>query len=109
MPVIDLHAMSLKFYAALGPEQSTKAFAHYTANTFPGQDKPLKDDTHHNNYGGYELARCVIEGIRSNLPALAVHLAKDVGSFDPSKPDSPDKVHIPASPMTGATEKPAGN
>lgn len=109
VPVIDLHAMSVKFYAALGPEQSTKAFAHYPANTFPGQDKPLKDDTHHNNYGGYELARCVVEGIRSNLPALAAHLAKDVGSFDPSKPDSADKVHIPASPIAGGTEKPAGN
>ena len=109
VPVIDLNAMSLKFYAALGPEKSTKAFAHYPANTFPGQDKPLKDDTHHNNYGGYELARCVVEGIKANVPALAAHLAKDAGSFDPSNPDPPDKVDIPASPMTSAVEKPAGN
>ena len=109
VPVIDLHVMSLKFYAALGPEKSTKAFAHYPANTFPGQDKPLKDDTHHNNYGGYELARCVVEGIKSNVPALAAHLAKDAGSFDPSNPDEPDKVEIPASSVVGATEKPTGN
>ncbi len=108
-PVIDLHAMSLKFYAALGPEKSTKAFVHYPANTFPGQDKPLKDDTHHSNYGGYELARCVVEGIKANVPTLAAHLAKDAGSFDPSNPDQPDKVDIPASPISGATEKPAGN
>jgi lysophospholipase L1-like esterase len=109
VPVIDLNAMSLKFYAALGPERSVRAFAHYPANTFPGQDKPLKDDTHHNAYGGYELARCVVEGIRANVPALAAHLAKDAGPFDPAKPDPPEKVDIPASPLTGATGKPAGD
>jgi lysophospholipase L1-like esterase len=109
VPVIDLHAMSLKFYAALGPERSIKAFAHYPANSFPGQTKALKDDTHHDAYGGYELARCVVEGIRANVPALAVHLAGDAGPFDPAAPDPPETVAIPPSPVTGATEKPAGN
>src|SRR6185295_19275208 len=70
VPVIDLHAMSLKFYAALGPERSARAFVHYPARTFPGQDRELKDNTHHNAYGGYELARCVVEGIRAQVPAL---------------------------------------
>jgi lysophospholipase L1-like esterase len=109
VPVIDLNAMSLKFYAALGPEQSAKALVHYRANTFPGQDKPLKDDTHHNDYGAYELARCVVEGIKANVPALAAHLAADAGTFDPSNPDPPEKVQIPPSPLTGPTEKPAGS
>lgn len=109
MPVIDLNAMSLKFYAALGPEKSKKAFVYYPANTFPGQDKPLSDDTHHGTYGGYELARCVVEGIKINVPALATHLLKDAGTFDPANPDPPDKVDIPASPLRGATEKPAGS
>jgi lysophospholipase L1-like esterase len=107
--VIDLNAMSLKFYAALGPDKSTKAFVHYPANTFPDQDKPLKDDTHHNAYGGYELARCVVEGIKANVPALATHLVKDAGTFDPANPDAPEKLDIPASPVTGPTEKPAGS
>jgi lysophospholipase L1-like esterase len=109
VPVIDLNAMSLKLYTGLGPDKSTKAFVHYPANTFPGQDKPLKDDTHHNAYGGYELARCVVEGIKANVPALATHLTKDAGTFDPANPDPPEKVDIPASPVTGATEKPAGS
>ena len=109
VPVIDLHAMSLKLYAALGPEKSKKAFVHYPANTFPGQDKPLSDDTHHGAYGGYELARCVVEGIRANVPALATHLVKDTGTFDPANPDPPEKVDIPASPLRGATDKPAGS
>ena len=109
VPVIDLNAMSLKFYTALGPEKSTKAFVFYPANTFPGQNKELKDNTHHNSYGGYELARCVVEGIKASMPALARHLAKDAGDFDPSKPDPMEKVDIPLSPFTGKAEKPAGS
>ncbi len=109
VPVIDLNEMSLKLYAALGAENSTKAFVFYPANTFPGQDKPLKDNTHHSVYGGYELARCVVEGIKARVPALATHLATDVDAFDPMKPDSPEAVIIPMSPRAAATEKPAGN
>jgi lysophospholipase L1-like esterase len=109
VPVIDLNAMSLKLYAALGPEKSKKAFVHYPAHTFPGQDKELADDTHHNAYGGYELARCIVEGIKMSVPTLAARLAKDVGSFDPSKPDEPENVAIPASPINSAPEKPAGS
>jgi lysophospholipase L1-like esterase len=109
VPVIDLNAMSLKLYAALGPEASTKAFVHYPANAFPGQPTPLKDDTHHSAYGGYELARCVVEGIRANVPELAARLSEDVVPFDPAKPDPPASVLVPASPATGPAEKPAGN
>jgi lysophospholipase L1-like esterase len=107
-PLIDLNAMSLKFYAALGPDKSTKAFVHYPANTYPGQVKELKDDTHHNPYGGYELARCVVEGIKSAIPALAPYLTPTPGPFDPSKPDSPDTFSIPASPFS-VVQKPAGS
>lgn len=108
VPVIDLHAMSLQFYEALGSADSTKAFVHYPAHTFPGQDKPLKDDTHHNGYGAYELARCVVEGIREKVPDLAKHLRPGIEPFDPSRPDAPAEVDIPASPFW-AGEKPAGN
>jgi lysophospholipase L1-like esterase len=105
VPVIDLNAMSLKFYAALGPQKSAMAFVFYPANTFSGQEKELKDNTHHNAYSAYELARCVIEGIKANVPELAKHLAKDAGTFDPSKPDPAEKVDIPASLVSG----PAGS
>jgi hypothetical protein len=109
VPVIDLNAMSLKLYAAFGPVASKTLFVFYPAKTFPGQDKELKDNTHHTTFGGYELARCVVEGIKSNVPELAKHLAKDVGTFDPSKPDAPEKVAIPESPVNAAIEKPEGS
>ncbi|MCA1686779.1 MAG: rhamnogalacturonan acetylesterase, partial [Planctomycetia bacterium] len=70
--LIDLNAMSVPFYEALGPEGSKKAFT---------------DNTHHNNYGSYELARCVIEGIRRSRLGLAKSLADDVTPFDPAHPD----------------------
>lgn len=109
VPVVDLNAMSQKFYAALGPKDSTKAFVFYPAHTFPGQQKPLADNTHHSAYGAYELARCVVEGIKSQVPELAKRLADDVGAFDPRHPDTIESLHIPASPLTGPTEKPAGS
>jgi lysophospholipase L1-like esterase len=107
-PVIDLHAMSLALYAALGEEKSKQAFVFYPANTFPGQDKALEDNTHHSAYGGYELARCVVEGLRAQMPELAKQLADDAGTFDPSKPDAPESADIPSVLVSGSAEKPAG-
>lgn len=108
VPVIDLHAMSLRFYAAMGEAASTRAFVFYPAGTFPGQDRALKDNTHHNAYGAYELARCVAEGIRKNIPALARHLRPQVGEFSPSEPDDPALVQIPTS-VNVLSEKPEGS
>jgi hypothetical protein len=107
VPIIDLHAMSLKLYAALGPAESKKAFVHYAANTFPGQVQPLKDDTHFNAYGAYQLARCVVEGIKENVPALSIHLVEST-PFDPGQPDAADGWNLPVSPFR-STQVPAGS
>ena len=106
--VIDLNAMSMVFYKALGPEGSKQAFVQYPANTFPGQDKALADNTHHNPYGAFELARCIVEGIRAQVPGLTPFLRDGIGSFDPAKPDAPSSMAIPAS-LSQSIEKPAGN
>jgi lysophospholipase L1-like esterase len=108
VPLIDLQVMSKSLYEAMGPENSKKAFVHYPANTFPGQDKALKDDTHFNNYGAYELARCVIEGIRAAKLPLAERIAEDVKPFDPGKPDPVEAFDVPASPLRPSTS-PAGS
>lgn len=93
VPLIDLHAMSRTFYEALGPDKSAAAFV---------------DGTHHNAYGAYELAKCVIEGIRTELPQLARHLVDEVTAFNPAEPDPVETVHIPASPQQ-SEEKPEGS
>ncbi|MFL6332641.1 MAG: rhamnogalacturonan acetylesterase [Pyrinomonadaceae bacterium] len=94
-PLIDLHAMSTPFYEALGPVESKKAFA-------PG------DGTHHNNYGSYQLARAVVEGIKSNRLALVKYLTDDLRPFDPAHPDPISSFKIPPSPLATET-KPLGN
>ncbi len=80
--LIDLNAMSIAFYEALGPQAAARAFAD------DGRDR-----THHNEYGAYSLARMVIEGVRAAdaalLAGLASHLAPDAGRFDPAHPDPP--------------------
>jgi lysophospholipase L1-like esterase len=93
--LIDLNAMSKAFYEALGPQRSALAFKE-------------GDGTHHNNYGAYELARCVVEGIKANNLNIAKFLAKDVTAFDPSHPDLPENFKIPASPPRPEV-KPPGN
>jgi lysophospholipase L1-like esterase len=108
-PVIDLNEMSLKLYAALGAEGSKQLFVHHPANTFLGQSEALRDDTHHSLYGGYELARCMVEGIKLAVPDLAKHLLPGIAPFDPKKPDSLKQVGLPIGPFQVANEKPAGS
>ena len=89
--LIDLHTMSKVFYQALGPDLG----------------KAFQDGTHHNNYGSYELAKCVVEGIKANKLSLAKFLA-DVPPFDPAHPDPVDKFIMPPSQQRDTT-KPDGN
>ena len=77
VPVIDLNAMSKILYEAWGPEKSIKAFVHFPANTFPNQKEELKDNTHFTSYGAYELAKCIVNGIKQNVPSLAKYLKKN--------------------------------
>jgi lysophospholipase L1-like esterase len=91
--LIDLHAMSKLFYEALGPADAHLAFAG-------------KDTTHHDNYGSYELAKCIVEGIRQAKLPVAKYLF-DMPPFDPAHPDPVSKFDIPAEPSASA-QRPLG-
>ena len=106
--LIDLNAMSKILYEAWGPQQSLKAFVHYPANSFPGQTQELKDNTHFSTYGAYEIARCIVEGIKVTIPALASQLKSDIPAFNPAQPDPVANWSWPLSPMITAL-KPDGN
>jgi lysophospholipase L1-like esterase len=105
--LIDLNAMSKVLFEAMGPEGTVKAFVHYPADTFPDQPKELKDDTHFNAYGAYELARCIVQAIRDQKLPLAPFLQPGIPPFDPAHPDPFDSIHIPASPFV-STDTPYG-
>jgi lysophospholipase L1-like esterase len=89
--LIDLNAMSKVFYQALGTNL----------------DKAFQDGTHHNNYGSYELAKCVVLGLGQTKLSLAKSIVPDF-SFDPAKPDDVNRFQMAASP-NASTEKPLGN
>jgi lysophospholipase L1-like esterase len=107
VPLIDLNSMSAEVFNALGAEKSAKAFVHYPANTFPGQEKALADNSHFNAYGAYQLAKCVVEGIRKNHLNLEKFLV-DMPAFNPSQPDSVELFVLPLTPGSELT-KPDGN
>ena len=106
-PLIDLNAMSKTLFEALGPEDSKKAFVHYPAGAFPGQDEELADDSHFSNYGAYQLARCVVEGIIQADLDLKRYL-KSPEPYDPANPDPFDEFVLPHSPSLSPV-RPAGN
>jgi lysophospholipase L1-like esterase len=103
VPLIDLNAMSKTLFEVMGPEESMKAFMHYPANTFPGQTEAISDDTHFNKYGAYELARCVVQGIRASKLSIAKLLNKNVSSFNPAMPDPQAGFDLPTTPLPPKT------
>lgn len=108
VPVIELHDMTRTFFETLGYENSKKALVHYPANTFPGQDKPLADNTHFNPYGAYEIAKMVVTGMKQlNLP-IVKYLRSDWKDFNPAQPDDYNKFVWYNSVQQDVT-KPDGN
>jgi len=101
--LIDLNAMSKALFEALGPEGTLKAFMHYPANAFPNQTEAISDDTHFNGYGAYELARCVVHGIRQAKLPLRKYLSNDLPDFNPAVPDPVDTFNLPATPIPPKT------
>src|SRR5882672_7854290 len=96
---IDLSTATIALYEALGPEKAPLAFS--------GSGE-RRDPTHHDNYGAYEIAKCVVEGIRANHLELAKFIADDFAGFDPVHPDNVDQFALPASPGR-TTVAPRGN
>ena len=108
IPLIDLNAMSKTLYETLGVENSKKAFVHYPANSYPGQDKPLADDTHFNPYGAYELAKCMTQAVLQTIPDLAKCVRDDWKTFYPAMPDPVTQFRWYDSPVVNLL-KPDGN
>lgn len=89
VPFIDLNALSIPLYEALGPEKSALAFA---------APQGRQDNTHHNNYGSYQLAKCIAQALRDLKLPLAEHLSADFAGYDPRRPDALEAFAVPPSP-----------
>lgn len=90
-PFLNLHEASFRLYSTMGEQGSQALF---------GWRKGEIDNTHHSVYGGYELARAMVELIRANIPELASHVRADVGAWAPERPDENPQI-----PRTGRTAK----
>lgn len=107
--LIDLQQMTKVMCEALGEEGSRKLFVHYPPNTYKNQPKELKDNTHFNTYGAYEVAKCVLEGMRYIGLPLVKHIRPEYSeAFSPVCPDDFESFKWVLSPFE-VTDKPDGN
>ena len=108
VPVIELHELTRTLFETLGEEGAKRALVHYPAGTYPGQTTAFKDNTHFNPYGAYEIAKMIVEGMKSlNLPVVQ-YLRDDYVPLDPAKPDEWRTFHWNDGPFIDIV-KPDGN
>ena len=84
VPLIDLNNLTKTFFETLGYEDSKRALVHYPKEMY---GRELADNTHFNPYGAYEVAKCVVMGMKQlNLPVVQ-YLRADWQDFNPAQPD----------------------
>ncbi|SFV34605.1 rhamnogalacturonan acetylesterase [Thermoflavifilum thermophilum] len=107
--LIDLNDMTRTLYETLGQENSKQLFVQYPAGTFPDQEKALTDNTHFNDFGAFELAKCVAWYIIQHQLPLKKYIDEEkIGNFSPTHPDDFKKWDLPLTPLF-TTAKPAGS
>jgi len=96
VPVVDLNDASYRMHAKMGAKGSAKIQCN---------NKGKIDNTHHNVYGAYEMARIVAAGL-AKIPVVGDAIREPYRTFDPEKPDADPKI-----PPSGRTDytKPAGS
>lgn len=106
--LIDLHQMTRELFETLGVDNSRKALVHYPANTFPRQPKALEDNTHFNPYGAYEVAKCIVMGIKELDLPIVKDIKKDFKDYSPTHPDDFNTFKWNPAPFADIV-KPDGN
>lgn len=105
VPVIDLNQMTKTFFETLGFENSKRALVHYPKELY---GRELADNTHFNPYGAYEVAKCVVMGMKQLQLPIVKYLRPDWQDFDPAQPDDWQTFKWAPSPIKDIV-KPDGN
>jgi lysophospholipase L1-like esterase len=84
VPLIDLNAKTKVLFETLGFEDSKRALVHYPKEMY---GRELADNTHFNPYGAYEVAKCVVMGMKELQLPIVKFLRSDWQDFDPAHPD----------------------
>ncbi len=75
VPLIDVHAKSLKLFSELGPEKTAKLFLFgVPADTYKALPKGNGDNTHFTRDGAIEVSKLVVEGIKELNLGLVKYL-----------------------------------
>jgi lysophospholipase L1-like esterase len=85
VPFIDITQMTTDMLEAYGDNDSKRFYVHYPAGTY--SSAALKDETHFNPFGAYEIAKCVVMGLKQIGSPIVNYLLDDWKDFDPKKPD----------------------
>jgi lysophospholipase L1-like esterase len=95
----DLNAKSAIFYETIGKANIQPAFAN------------ASEGTHHSDWGAYEIARCVMQGLIDLKVPIAQSVTDDWKPYDPAKPGLFADYKVPPDPMPGGRggATPAGN
>ena len=105
VPLIDLNKMTTDLYLAVGPEESKHMLVHYPAEMY---GRKLEDNTHFNPFGAYEVAKCVVMGMKELQLPIIQYLRPEWQDFNPCQPDDWKTFNWIPSPLTNNT-KPDGN
>ena len=97
--LIDLQTLSQKLYQAVGEKNLAKLFAFADGK---------QDGTHHNNYGSYQLAQCVLHSLQKQQHPLAKHIIEHF-TYDPSQPTPMEHFEVPISTAPPKTQRPDGD
>ena len=84
VPLIDLNASTKILFETLGYDNSKRALVHYPAEMY---GRKLEDNTHFNPYGAYEVAKCVVMGMKQLDLPIVKYLRSDWQDFNPAQPD----------------------
>lgn len=108
LPLIDLTKSTTFLYNTMGDSLSKRLFVYYPPQTYMGQDKELKDDTHTNAFGAYEICKLVVMGLKKNDVELVQYLRPYWKDFNPLHYDDWQLFYWPATPIN-LMEKPEGD
>ena len=97
--LLDLNLMTKTLYEAYGVERSKDLFVQFAPGTFAGVSRDLADNTHFCDFGAYELAKCMVELIKSSDLELKHQFRRDLKAFDPKHPDRIEDFELPLTPM----------
>jgi lysophospholipase L1-like esterase len=95
--IIDMNACMTTLLETLGDQKALKAY---------WMNGTTQDKTHFSPYGAYEVAKCVAEGVRTQLPELAANLVPDFTGFVATQPDPVDTWSLPRSADTSIWHNP---